>query len=94
VTSGAVTNGREGHLTANEAAALSQAIGQVLDCPPLRNRLARAALRRAQNFSIEAQAGKTVTVYEQARADQRAGSTVRLAPAAVKRWRDLLPFSA
>lgn len=88
-----VTHEGEGLLTPNEDTALSQAIGRVLDSPALRDRLAGAALRRAQTFNIETQACKLVAVYEQAREDQRAGRHVQVANPPLLRWRDSLPLS-
>jgi glycosyltransferase involved in cell wall biosynthesis len=87
-----VTPECEGLLTPNEDAALFQAIGRVLDNPALRDRLAGAALETAQTFNIEAQACKIVSVYEQAREDQRAGRHVQVAEPQPLPWRDALPL--
>ncbi|MCB0192479.1 MAG: glycosyltransferase [Anaerolineae bacterium] len=77
-TRDAVTHEREGLLTDNDALALTQALCRVLDNPTLRNRLANAALQQAQAFDAEEQARKMVSVYQQARQDQRAGRTVQI----------------
>lgn len=92
-TCDAVTHESEGLLTPNEDLALSQAISRVLDSPALRNRLAGAALKRAQTFNIEALAGKILSVYEQAREDHRAGRYVHLATPQLPRWSDSFPLS-
>ncbi|MCB0173261.1 MAG: glycosyltransferase family 4 protein [Anaerolineae bacterium] len=77
-TRDAVTHEREGLLTDNDASALTQAICRVLDNPALRSRLAGAALKQAQSFDAEEHARKMVSVYHQARQDQRAGRFVQL----------------
>lgn len=88
-----VTHECEGLLTPNEAAALSQAIVQVLDNSVLRDRLAGAALRRVQTFTSEAQARKMVSVYEQARENKRAGCQVHVANPELRHWHEALPLS-
>ncbi|MCL4303953.1 MAG: glycosyltransferase [Anaerolineae bacterium] len=92
-TCDAVTHESEGLLTPNQDLALSQAISRVLDSPALRNRLADAALKRVQTFNIEVQAGKIVSVYEQAREDHRAGHYVHVAIPQLPRWSDSFPLS-
>lgn len=90
-TRDAVTHGREGLLTANDPAALNRAICRILDNPALRQQLGDAALKRARAFNADAQAQKAVSVYEQAREDQRAGRTVPVAAPHPRRWRHVFP---
>ncbi|MCG3211417.1 MAG: D-inositol-3-phosphate glycosyltransferase [Anaerolineae bacterium] len=88
-----VTHECEGLLTENEDSALTRAICRVLDSPTLWDRLAAAALKRAQCFSAEAQAGKLVSIYHQARADQRAGRCVQVAQPKTKHRTYSFPLS-
>jgi glycosyltransferase involved in cell wall biosynthesis len=82
-----VTHECEGLLTPNEDTALFQAISRILDSSALRDRLASAALRRAQTFNIETQARKMVSVYEQAMEDHRAGRHVQVANPNPSSWK-------
>jgi glycosyltransferase involved in cell wall biosynthesis len=78
-THDAVDKGIEGLLTENDAAALSAAIGHLMDDDTLRLRFAKAAQRRAQTFGIRSLTKKLVDIYYQAAEDAMAGSFVQCA---------------
>jgi 1,2-diacylglycerol 3-alpha-glucosyltransferase len=65
-TSDAVTNGRDGLLTANNSAALAQALGKVIDNPGLKEQLVEGAAKRIAWFDIDYQAQRMLQVYDEA----------------------------
>jgi glycosyltransferase involved in cell wall biosynthesis len=100
-TNDVMDNNQEGLLAANNSVALAQAIEQVINDKALRERFKKAAKKRAESLSIEAQAKKLVDIYEQAIEDHKAGRFVQVNRPNIpesrrKRWSqaidDLLDF--
>ncbi|HEX9924048.1 MAG TPA: hypothetical protein VGD99_15435, partial [Anaerolineae bacterium] len=71
-------HGRQGLLTDNDSDALAQAILRVLDDEALWQRFKEAAIARAKEFDMLAQAETLVAVYQQAIEDQQAGRLVKV----------------
>lgn len=65
-TSDAVTNGREGFLTANDPVALGAALEQVVCSPAKRQQFAEGAAERVKWFDSNYQAERMLEVYDQA----------------------------
>lgn len=73
-----IDHGQQGLLTDNDAAALAQAIEQVISDEALRSRFQASALQKAQTFDIKLQAHKLLAVYQQAQEDKKAGLLVQV----------------
>ena len=96
-TSDVVTDGKEGLLAENESEALGAAIRRCLADEALRLRLAAAAADRAREFTLERQAKRLVSVYEEAMAAKKAGFALkpdRLKPIFSLDWRELLDLDS
>jgi glycosyltransferase involved in cell wall biosynthesis len=83
-TRDAVENGRQGLLTANDSAALAQAILQLLDDEVLYTRLKAAVRDKAASFDMMVQARRAVAVYEQAIEAKKANRRIRVDVARAK----------
>lgn len=69
---------RQGLLTDDNSAALAQAIQRLVENQALRQQFSQAALERAREFEMLAQAQKLLKVYERAIEDQKGGRYIRV----------------
>ncbi len=77
-THDAVTNGKEGLLTADNSAAIAQALKQVIDDPAMRDHLAANGRERVAWFDIENQAKRMLEVYDQAAVAKKENRYIRV----------------
>lgn len=77
-TSDAVTHGKEGLLTRNDAAALAEALEQMVCDGDLRRRFAAAADERVAWFDSNFQAGRMLEAYQQAIAAKAANRYISI----------------
>jgi 1,2-diacylglycerol 3-alpha-glucosyltransferase len=76
-TSDCVQDGEQGFLTPNDSTALGAAIEKLVVDPDLRKRMGSSARSTAGEFDILLQAGRLLTVYDEAREAARAGQFVK-----------------